>query len=244
MDFKIIFKLWSCKNNINLRRMLFMLKIKPSWIAIFIIILGIYNVIFARISVLPFRFFFIRIFTGSVVAFSGFSSLLIGFLLTIVGYGLYREYKFFLRLTTILLLVSATFNFLEENVIGVIISSFLLAILYTERQAFSKSIPFKFEVKYFVALWIIIFVLVYGILGSLYLGNEYNPPIRSVVQALYYTIITVTTVGYGDYVPITDSARLFAISLIFVGVGSFISAIAIIFQPMMKKLEEMASKGI
>lgn len=221
-----------------------MVRIKPSWIAIFIIILGIYNIIFARISVLPFRFVFIRVFTRAVIAFSGFSSLLVGFLLTIVGYGLYREYKLFFRLSFILILISATFNILQENILGALISSFLLATLYMHRESFSKPLPFKFEVKYLVALWIIIFVLVYGVLGSLHLGIEYNPPIESVVQALYYTIITVTTVGYGDYVPITDSARLFAISLIFVGVGSFISAIAIIFQPMMKKLEKMASKRI
>ncbi len=221
-----------------------MIKINPRWIAIFIIILGIYNIIFSRISILPFRFIFIRMFTKGIVAFSGFSSLLIGFLLTIVGYGLVKEYKFFFNLSFLLLLISATINLLEENVLGTLISSFLLATLYMGRTTFTRSLSIKLDSKYFVSLWIILFVLIYGTIGSLHLGNEYNPSIESVVQALYYTIITVTTVGYGDYVPITDSARLFAISLIFVGVGSFISAIAIIFQPLMRRLEDKASKAI
>jgi voltage-gated potassium channel len=220
-----------------------LIKIKPRWIAIFIIFLGVYNIIFARISILPFRYIF-GIFTKAIVAFTGFSSLLVGFLLTIVGYGLYQEYKLFFRLSFLLLLISATINFFQENIPGALISTFLLAALYIERNAFSRPLPFKFNAKYLVSFWIILFVIVYGTIGSLHFGSEYNPPIKSGIQALYYTIITVTTVGYGDYIPVTDSARLFAISLIFVGVGSFISAIAIIFQPLMKKLEERAIKGL
>ena len=220
-----------------------MIDIKPKLFATFIIALGIYNMASA-VSVLPFHYVFIGTFTKAVVAFSGFSSLLVGFLLTVVGYGLYREYRFFCHLSITLLLASATVNFFEENAIGASISSFLLAAIYLRRESFSKRLHLRFEIKYFVAIWIVIFVLFYGIIGSIYLGNEYEPPIETTIQALYYTVITVTTVGYGDYVPITDSARLFAISLIFVGVGSFISAIAIIFQPLMKRLEKTAQKRI
>ena len=38
----------------------------------------------------------------------------------------------------------------------------------------------------------------------LYLSPELRP-----VEALYYSVVTVTTVGYGDYAPQTDAARAF-----------------------------------
>ena len=40
-------------------------------------------------------------------------------------------------------------------------------------------------------------------------------------EALWWTIVTMTTVGYGDYVPTTISGRLLAVVLMFLGVGLF-----------------------
>jgi voltage-gated potassium channel len=40
-------------------------------------------------------------------------------------------------------------------------------------------------------------------------------------EALWWTIVTMTTVGYGDYVPTTTSGRLLAVVLMFLGVGLF-----------------------
>jgi voltage-gated potassium channel len=42
----------------------------------------------------------------------------------------------------------------------------------------------------------------------------------SVVDALYLTVVTLTTVGYGDLVPRTGAGRLFTVVLILSGVGS------------------------
>jgi voltage-gated potassium channel len=39
-------------------------------------------------------------------------------------------------------------------------------------------------------------------------------------DALYLTVTTLSTVGYGDVVPVTDAGRLFAVVLIVVGVGT------------------------
>jgi voltage-gated potassium channel len=41
-----------------------------------------------------------------------------------------------------------------------------------------------------------------------------------VVDALYLTVVTLTTVGYGDLVPRTGAGRLFTVALILSGVGS------------------------
>jgi len=46
------------------------------------------------------------------------------------------------------------------------------------------------------------------------------------LDAFYYTIVTVSTVGYGDIAPRTQAGRLLAIVLITTGVGTFIGVIA------------------
>src|ERR1044071_366557 len=41
----------------------------------------------------------------------------------------------------------------------------------------------------------------------------------SLVDALYLTTVTISTVGYGDIVPVTPAGRLLTVALIFLGVG-------------------------
>lgn len=51
----------------------------------------------------------------------------------------------------------------------------------------------------------------------------------SLVDSLYFSVVTLATVGYGDFAPTTDTAKLFSIFYIFVGVGIlgvFISTIS------------------
>ena len=56
----------------------------------------------------------------------------------------------------------------------------------------------------------------------------------TVLQALYFCVVTLATVGYGDLHPTTDLGRLFTIGYIVIGVGiigAFISQLARHRQP-------------
>lgn len=46
-----------------------------------------------------------------------------------------------------------------------------------------------------------------------------NNNIQSVGDALWWAVVTTTTVGYGDVSPITTEGRLIAVGLMFVGIG-------------------------
>ena len=51
----------------------------------------------------------------------------------------------------------------------------------------------------------------------------------SVVDSLYFSVVTLATIGYGDLTPTTDLAKLFSVLYIIVGVGIlgvFISAVS------------------
>lgn len=41
----------------------------------------------------------------------------------------------------------------------------------------------------------------------------------SILDALYFTVITLTTIGYGDLHPTTDVAKIFTIFFVIAGVG-------------------------
>jgi len=42
------------------------------------------------------------------------------------------------------------------------------------------------------------------------------------VDALYFTVMTLATVGYGDLAPTTDLSKIFTILFVLVGVGVFV----------------------
>lgn len=45
----------------------------------------------------------------------------------------------------------------------------------------------------------------------------------SVVDALYFCVITLATVGFGDLTPTTDAAKLFTVAYVIMGLSFFIS---------------------
>ncbi len=73
-------------------------------------------------------------------------------------------------------------------------------------------------------------VVLYGTVGAYLLGQggNFNTPITNMVQAAYFAIVTIATVGYGDIVPVTDVARVFTIILILSGLSIFLSAVTVL----------------
>ncbi|WP_322999922.1 voltage-gated potassium channel protein [Castellaniella sp.] len=75
-------------------------------------------------------------------------------------------------------------------------------------------------------------LLVYAVFGVLYLGDEFSPPVHDPVTALYFSIVSMSTVGYGDISPHTDAARLFTISIIILGITVFATSISAVVGPL------------
>jgi len=62
----------------------------------------------------------------------------------------------------------------------------------------------------------------------------------SLSDAFYFSIVTITTVGYGDIHPATEMGKILAIILIVMGVGSFLGVIANATEMMLNKREKKA----
>jgi len=58
-----------------------------------------------------------------------------------------------------------------------------------------------------------------GAMGILAVERGQNNSIQSVGDALWWAVVTTTTVGYGDVSPVTGEGRLIAVALMIVGIG-------------------------
>jgi voltage-gated potassium channel len=88
-------------------------------------------------------------------------------------------------------------------------------------------------------------LLIYAVFGSLYLGGDFDPPIQNLITAFYFSIVSMSTVGYGDIVPRSDTARLFAASVIVLGITVFATSISAVIGPVIGgKLKHIVKGGI
>ena len=86
---------------------------------------------------------------------------------------------------------------------------------------------------------ILIIIWVFGAIGILILESKNQPDFNSLKNTLWWTIVTMTTVGYGDMSPKGDYSRLFATFLMLTGIGIsglFTSTMSSIF--VTKKIRE------
>jgi voltage-gated potassium channel len=114
----------------------------------------------------------------------------------------------------------------------VVYFSLLLLALLASWQTFNRS---SLAASTLFAFTAVVMLMMYATLGSYYLGAEFSPPIKDLVTALYYAMITMTTVGYGDIVPHTPEARLFAVSVVVLGVAVFATSLTAVVSPMINR---------
>lgn len=104
----------------------------------------------------------------------------------------------------------------------------LVALILFYRQ-FSKS---SLATGTMFSLMSVILLLGYSVFGSFVLGQGFAPPITNLTKSLYFSVVTLSTVGYGDIVPKTSDARFFVISLIILGITVFATSISAVIVPL------------
>lgn len=66
----------------------------------------------------------------------------------------------------------------------------------------------------------------------------------SVIEALYFTVITLTTIGYGDLHPTTEFSRVFTIFFVLAGVSTLLGFLNFILGRTVKEqVERRQQKG-
>jgi voltage-gated potassium channel len=76
--------------------------------------------------------------------------------------------------------------------------------------------------------------LLWASLRTLHLGHDFEPVVTDLSTAFYFTVVTVSSVGYGDILPRTPDARLFVTVMIGMGVVVVALCIGAILLPMIE----------
>ena len=90
--------------------------------------------------------------------------------------------------------------------------------------------PVTYRLRVFLV--VLFAVLVLGTLGFMITED------LSAVDALYFNIVTIATVGYGDIHPDTQTGKLLALAMIITGVGTFLGVIANVTEIMLNRREK------
>lgn len=95
-----------------------------------------------------------------------------------------------------------------------------------------------FRKKIYTAVFLLVFLLFVGVLGFKIMSNY------TWVDAIYMTVITITTVGFGEVQPLDDAAKIFTVFLILTSVVILGYAITVITEYILSKnnLEELKQR--
>ena len=63
------------------------------------------------------------------------------------------------------------------------------------------------------------------------------------VDSFYFTVVTLTTVGYGDLAPETTAGKVFTVAYILIGIGIFVALVSEIAQHVIRARTDVASEG-
>lgn len=158
---------------------------------------------------------------------------MLGVFLVLNSIGLLFRAKLAWAISIILLLIALiyTLHFYPWLKFSIGFCIFTLVFLLILRKDFSHSSAAAGTIFAFISFTTLLF---YSTYGALYLSEGFNPRIESLMTAFYFSIETMSTVGYGDIVPVSESARLFTISVIISGITVFATSMTSIFGPLIR----------
>lgn len=162
---------------------------------------------------------------------AGFTGTLTGFLMLMSTWQLRRRLRVGWYGTVFLLPIAAMQGIVQASVYSfplVVFSVISLPIVAVNASRFDRAISFSNAQT--AAVLALSGTLAYGTIGSFALRDEFVE-IQNVTDAFYYTIVTASTVGYGDITPLSEQATLFSISLVVLGTASFAVALGSVLGP-------------
>jgi voltage-gated potassium channel len=170
------------------------------------------------------------------VSLPGISQLSIGVFLLIISVGLWLRLQFAWLLSVLALalaVVLAALSMQSDRPIETWLLAYetlLMAWLLASHRQFSGG---SFQFATLVALVAVIVLFAYAVFGTYYLGAQFSPKINNLVDAVYVSVVTMTTVGFGDFTPTTTDARLFLVSLILLSIALLSTAVGATLIPAM-----------
>ncbi|KTG09223.1 potassium channel protein [Haloprofundus marisrubri] len=167
-------------------------------------------------------------FVQQAAAFTGAFT---GFLLLASVYALRNGLRIGWYTAVLLLPLSAAQGLLQSSPLAyplVVLSILALPVVLLNRRHFEESAELSTTQQ--AALAAIALAQLYGTVGTYALRDEFGT-VDTVVDAFYFTLVTASTVGYGDVTPASQAGKLFAMSVLLTGTASFAVALGTLLTP-------------
>ncbi|PGF16813.1 potassium transporter TrkA [Natrinema sp. CBA1119] len=170
---------------------------------------------------------------GDLQAVAEFSGTIVGFALLVTAWGMRRGYRLAYVTAVLLVALSGAHGIVQFRAVSVplvVLSVGGLTVLVATSGRFTRSSTL--DATQIGAFLSIVGVLCYGTAGAYALRSGFDG-VTTVVDAVYFTIVTASTVGYGDVHASTEAARLFAISLVVLGPATLAATVGSLFGPVL-----------
>ncbi|WP_276272756.1 NAD-binding protein [Haloarcula litorea] len=171
----------------------------------------------------------------SIQRTAGFTGALTGFSLLVSVVGLRRRLRLAWYLTVVLLPVSALQGLVQSSAFSlplVVLSLVSLPTLLLNRRRFDRGLDLS--QTQLAAGAALLGAQVYGTVGTYALREDFGG-VQSLTDAFYFTLVTASTVGYGDVSAQSQQARLFVMSVVVLGTASFAIALGSLLGPAIEK---------
>ena len=100
----------------------------------------------------------------------------------------------------------------------------------------------KFELL--TLLFLLVFIVFTSGIGIYILEADKNPQIHTLFDGIYWAIVTISTVGYGDISPVTDVGRAISVLIILAGIAMISFVTSVIVSAFSEKLGELKEHRI
>ncbi|WP_267640662.1 NAD-binding protein [Haloarchaeobius amylolyticus] len=177
-------------------------------------------------------------FPEAVQETAGFTGALTGFVMLVSAWGLRRGLRVSWYISLVLFPVTAAQGVIQGSQYSyplIVLSLLSMPALFLNRRRFDREVELNATQK--AAGLALVGVQLYGTIGAFALRDEF-PAVaegsEGLIDAFYFTIVTASTVGYGDVTPGTFRGELFAISVVVLGTASFAVALGALFSPIIE----------
>ena len=172
--------------------------------------------------------------SASIQQAAGFTGTLTGFVLLFAAASMRRALRASWLAAIVLLPVAAAQGLVQASAYSiplVALSVVAIVVCLSNRSRFDRDV--QLSTGQIAAGLALVGAQIYGTVGTWALRDEF-PDVNSIADAFYFTVVTASTVGYGDITPSSTIGELFAVSVLVVGVTSFTAALGVLFAPLLE----------
>ncbi len=106
-------------------------------------------------------------------------------------------------------------------------------------QTFASVLSSKKFEFFMLAIFASVVIFASSILIYVMEANNPNSPVNTIFEAFYWSIVTISTVGYGDVVPITYEGRIVALVVIISGIAVLAFTTSLAVSAFTEKIDEI-----